>query len=279
MHAESWTTATFVPLLAVYWITRNLHYSMSTAPEEVWETFWIMLTFSLTGCSDYHLHWMQQKECHIFTRRSLSMADWSLLHAWLMINGHLESQVRFMQVVIVCLVSSSLVESNVFPPLCVDYGLEALHKHSFEPRCNTFEQVSSSTCILLPLHQPYGGSHAHSFPSQISASNQKPSIASGVCLLDSSPSQATDIYSYGVILKELAATQRPSLGEVEWEIYWAWKEQLTNNEQEYDENTPKKFIKVCFRSWSWLQWVSSLKQHQTSGVGSLQKHHTPGHLI
>lgn len=65
-----------------------------------------------------------------------------------------------------------------------------------------------------------------------------------VDLLRDLPSKATDIYSYGTLLKELAATQRPCLGEVEWEICLARKEQLTNYEQEYDENTPKKFKKV-----------------------------------
>lgn len=79
----------------------------------------------------------------------------SYLHSKKFIHGRLKSTTCVIddqwtlritgtiQVVIVCLVSSSLVESNVFPPLGVDYGLEALHKHSFKPRCNTFEQVSS----------------------------------------------------------------------------------------------------------------------------------------
>lgn len=106
---------------------------------------------------------------------------------------------------------------------------------------------------LFPLHQlQYIKQligvlmHIYSFPLQISASNHKKklSIAPEVHLLRDLPSQATDIYSYGVLLQELAATQRPCLGEVEWEIYLARKEKLTTYEQEYDENTPKKFIKV-----------------------------------
>ena len=95
LHKLQWFHSTYLPLLitflcmqkaeplqhllAVYWITQNLHYSMSTAPEEVWEMFWIMLTFSLTGCSDYHLQWMQ-------------LAKWmSYLHLKKFIHGRLKS--------------------------------------------------------------------------------------------------------------------------------------------------------------------------------------------